>query len=38
VQGIQIMKQAVMDLVGENADWLAAPFDYMSRELSEKNI
>ena len=38
VQGIQIMKQAVMSLVGENADWLAAPFDYMSRELSEKNI
>ncbi|MEA5477617.1 allophycocyanin subunit beta [Pseudanabaena galeata UHCC 0370] len=38
VLGIQIMKQAVMDLVGESADWLAAPFDYMSRELSEKNI
>jgi phycobilisome core component len=38
VQGIQIMKQAVIDLVGESADWLTSPFDYMSRELSEKNI
>ncbi len=38
VQGIQIMKSMAMELVGENADWLAAPFDYMSRELSENNI
>ncbi|MBD2177919.1 allophycocyanin subunit beta [Pseudanabaena sp. FACHB-1998] len=38
VQGIQILKQLVFDLVGESADWLAAPFDYMTRELSEKNI
>jgi len=38
VQGIQIMKEAVMVLVGVNADWLAEPFDYMSRELSETNI
>jgi phycobilisome core component len=38
VQGIQIMKQAVMNLVGTEADWLTSPFDYMSRELSEKNI
>ena len=38
VQGIQILKQLVFDLVGDSADWLAAPFDYMTRELSEKNI
>ncbi|MDX2253973.1 MAG: allophycocyanin subunit beta [Pseudanabaenaceae cyanobacterium bins.39] len=38
VQGIQIMKQLVFELVGNSSDWLAAPFDYMSRELSEKNI
>jgi phycobilisome core component len=38
VQGIQIMKSIVMELAGEDADWLGAPFDYMSRELSEKNI
>ncbi len=38
VQGIQILKQLVFDLVGDSADWLGAPFDYMTRELSEKNI
>jgi phycobilisome core component len=38
VQGIQIMKEAVIELVGVNANWLTAPFDYMSRELSETNI
>jgi phycobilisome core component len=38
VQGIQIMKESVMVLVGVSADWLAEPFDYMSRELSETNI
>ncbi len=38
VQGIQILKDLAIELVGENADWLTAPFDYMSRELSERNI
>jgi phycobilisome core component len=38
VQGVQILKQLVFDLVDDNSDWLAAPFDYISRELSEKNI
>ncbi|MBD2150319.1 allophycocyanin subunit beta [Pseudanabaena sp. FACHB-1277] len=38
VQGIEILKQLVFALVGESADWLGAPFDYMIRELSEKNI
>ncbi|OIP73523.1 MAG: allophycocyanin subunit beta [Oscillatoriales cyanobacterium CG2_30_44_21] len=38
VQGIQILKQLVFEQVGDSAEWLAAPFDYMSRELSEKNI
>jgi phycobilisome core component len=38
VQGITILKQLVFELVGESADWLGAPFDYMNRELSEKNI
>jgi phycobilisome core component len=38
VQGIQIMKQIVIDLVGTDADWLTGPFDYMAAELSETNI
>jgi phycobilisome core component len=38
VQGIAILKQLVFELVGNSADWLGAPFDYMIRELSEKNI
>ncbi len=38
VQGIEILKQLVFELVGDSADWLGAPFDYMNRELSEKNI
>jgi phycobilisome core component len=38
VQGIQIMKDAVIELVGVNAAWLTDPFDYMSRQLSETNI
>lgn len=38
VRGIQILKRLVMELVGETADWLAAPFDHMCRELSERNI
>jgi phycobilisome core component len=38
VRGIQILKELVMELVGSRADWLAAPFDHMSRELGEKNI
>lgn len=38
VQGIQALKALVIELVGENADWLTAPFDHMSRELSERNI
>jgi phycobilisome core component len=38
VRGIQIMKAKAMELLGENADWLASPFDHMSRELSETNI
>lgn len=38
VQGIQIMKSLVMELVGVNDDWLAEPFEYMCRELGEKNI
>jgi phycobilisome core component len=38
VRGIQIMKTLVMSIVGESADWIATPFDYMCRELSERNI
>jgi phycobilisome core component len=38
VQGIQIMKSLAMELVGVSANWLAEPFDYMSRQLSETNI
>jgi phycobilisome core component len=38
VRGIQIMKSLVMEKVGESSDWLAAPFEYMCRELSERNI
>jgi phycobilisome core component len=38
VQGIQIMKDLAMELAGESSDWLAEPFDYMSRELSEQNV
>ncbi len=38
VRGIQIMKSLVMELVGETADWLTEPFDYISSEISEKNI
>ncbi|MEI6427962.1 MAG: allophycocyanin subunit beta [Pseudanabaena sp. ELA607] len=38
VRGIQIMKEAVMVLLNESADWLASPFDHMGRELGEKNI
>ncbi len=47
VQGIQLMKEIVKDLVngvngietkGLGGDFLEQPFDYMSRELSEKNL
>ncbi|MGJ3248620.1 MAG: allophycocyanin subunit beta [Elainellaceae cyanobacterium] len=42
VIGIQIMKNIVKEQVGEagisGLDWLDQPFDYMTRELSEKNI
>ena len=38
VQGIEILKQLVFELVGDSSAWLGAPFDYMNRELSEKNI
>ncbi len=38
VQGIQILKELVFELVGDSADWLGAPFDYMTSELSETNI
>lgn len=38
VQGIEILKQLVFELVGDSSAWLGAPFDYMIRELSEKNI
>ncbi|MFN3926703.1 MAG: allophycocyanin subunit beta [Pseudanabaenaceae cyanobacterium] len=38
VRGIQILKELVMNLVESRADWLAQPFDYMCRELGEKNI
>ena len=38
VQGIQILKELVFELVGDNADWLGAPFDYMTSELSETSI
>ncbi len=38
VRGIQIMKTVVMAIVGENAEWVSAPFDYICRELSERNI
>jgi phycobilisome core component len=38
VQGIQILKELVMNLVGDRSEWLAQPFDHMCRELSEKNI
>ncbi|HHP7243912.1 MAG TPA: allophycocyanin subunit beta [Elainellaceae cyanobacterium] len=42
VVGIQIMKGIVKEQVGEagmsGLDWLDQPFDYMTRELSEKNL
>ncbi|MEE3719419.1 allophycocyanin subunit beta [Tumidithrix elongata RA019] len=38
VRGIQIMKAKVVELVGENGDWLTEPFDHMTRELGENNI
>ncbi len=38
VRGIQILKELCMELAGTSADWLAAPFDYMARELGEKNV
>ena len=38
VQGIQILKELVFELVGDSADWLGAPFDYMTSELSETSI
>jgi phycobilisome core component len=38
VRGIQLMKDLAMELAGESADWLAEPFDYMSRQLSENNV
>lgn len=42
VQGIQILKTIAQAFVAEagitNATFLAQPFDYMARELSEKNI
>lgn len=38
VRGIQILKELVMNLVDSRANWLAQPFDYMCRELGEKDI
>lgn len=43
VVGIQIMKGIVKEQVSEagmngGLDWLDQPFDYMTRELSEKNL
>ncbi len=38
VRGIQILKELSMELVGERAEWLQAPFDHMTRVLSETNI
>jgi phycobilisome core component len=38
VRGIQIMKSYSIQQVGESSDWLAAPFDHICRELSERNI
>jgi phycobilisome core component len=42
VRGIQIMKDVVKDLVAasgiSNTTFLDEPFDYMTRELSEKDI
>jgi len=38
VQGIQILKSLVTELVGTEADWLTSPFDHLSRQISETNI
>lgn len=42
VQGIQIMKEIVRDQVAgagiQTGDYLDQPFDYMTRELSEKDV
>lgn len=42
VRGIEIMKEMVKNMVAEagvkNTAFIDAPFDYMNRELSEKNI
>lgn len=42
VQGIEIMKGIVKNMVAEagveDTSFIDAPFDYMNRELSEKNI
>lgn len=38
VRGIQILKELCMELVDERADWLAEPFEYMGRQLSEISI
>jgi phycobilisome core component len=39
VRGIQIMKDIVKEKVGmENAAIVDQPFDYMTRELSEKDV
>lgn len=42
VRGIEIMKEMVKDMVTqagvENTSFIDAPFDYLNRQLSEKNI
>lgn len=42
VRGIEIMKEIVKNMVSEagvdDTSFIDAPFDYMNRELSEKNI
>jgi phycobilisome core component len=38
VRGIQILKELCMELVGDRSDWLAEPFEYMGRQLSEISI
>lgn len=42
VRGIQIMRENVQAMVAsagyETGSWLDQPFDYMTRELSEKNV
>lgn len=38
VRGIQILKELVFDLVGDDSEWLGEPFEYMASELAEKNL